>query len=193
MQGQQKIIDEIISSAKTAAASMIEEATAESAEALESLRAELEAEKKAKAEITKRAADDIYSGQVKLGELEAGKILLAAKQRCVAAVYDGVRKRILGAKDEQYLSLLQRLIADSCEDGDEIISAKSDSKRVTEAWVKKVSAAAKKKLTLSKERGDFSGGVILRNAKFDRDLTVDEIVADLKERTVADTAKKLGL
>ena len=193
MQGQQKIIDEIISSAKTAAASMIEEATAESAEALESLRAELEAEKKAKAEITKRAADDIYSGQVKLGELEAGKILLAAKQRCVAAVYDGVRKRILGAKDEQYLSLLQRLIADSCEDGDEIISAKSDSKRVTEAWVKKVSAAAKKKLTLGKERGDFSGGVILRNAKFDRDLTVDEIVADLKERTVADTAKKLGL
>lgn len=35
--------------------------------------------------------------------------------------------------------------------------------------------------------------MILRNGKYDRALTLDEIVADVKERTVADTAKKLGL
>lgn len=193
MQGQQKIIDDIISSAKSIAASVIEEATAEKNESVEKLRAELDAENKANAERDKRAADDVYAGQVKLGELEAGKIMLAAKQRCVAAVYDGVKQRLLSAKDEQYLAVLQKLIVSNCEDGDEIISARSDVKRVTDAWVKKVATAAKKKLTLSKERGDFSGGVILRNDRYDRDLTVDEVVNDLKERTVTDIVAKLGL
>lgn len=193
MVGKQKLIDEILSSAKKTAAAMVEEATAEQTEALAALRKELDAAQAESLARSDKAADDYYSGQVKLGDLEAGKALLHAKQRCVAAVYDGVRDKILRAPDAEYLALLQKLVVEVCEDGDEIIAAKSDAKRVNAAWVKKVSAAAKKKLTLSKEQGDFSGGVILRNPRYDRDLSVDEIVAELKERTVGDTLKALGL
>ena len=167
------MIDDILQSAKTTAAAMVEEAEAERAEAEIALRAEA------------------YSGRVKLGELEAGKIMLDAKQRVVAAVYDGVRARITGAGDAEYLGLMQKLAIEACEDGDEVIPPKGD-KRITAAWVKKAATAAKKKLSLGKTE-DMPGGLILRNGKYDRALTVDEIVADLKERTVADTAKKLGL
>ena len=86
---------------------------------------------------------------------------------------------------------MQKLAVEACEDGDEVIPPKGD-KRITAAWVKKAATAAKKKLSLGKPE-DMPGGLILRNGKYDRALTVDEIVADLKERTVADTAKKLGL
>lgn len=193
MQGQSKIIDDILTSAKKTAAAMIDEATAELDGRLEALRAELEAKLNAEAEKSKAAADSLYDGRIKLGELEAKKVLLKAKQDCVSAVYDGVKQRILSAPDAEYLSILQKLIVAECNDGDEIVVAKSDAKRVTGAWVKKVSAAAGKKLTLSEEKGDFSGGVILRNKKYDRGLTVDEIVEELKERTVADTVKDLEL
>lgn len=192
MQGSQKIIDDIISSAKSAAAAMIEEASAEVEQSLAALREELDRSRE-EAEASARAeADAVYSGRVKLGELEANKIMLDAKQRCVAAVYDGVLAKLLSAPDAQYLAVLQKLIVSSCEDGDEIIAARGD-KRVTEAWVKKVSAAAKKKLALSKEKGDFSGGVIVRNKRYDRSLTAEDIVEELKERTVTDTVKKLSL
>lgn len=193
MRGQNKIIDDIRSSAKSTAASMIEEANAEKAQALAELRAYLDAAAATDVEATARAAEDLYAGQVKLGGLEAGKIMLEARQKCISAVYDGVRDKLLAAPDGEYLAILQSLIVSCCEDGDEIIASQSDSKRVTDAWVKKVSSAAKKKLTLSAEKGNFKGGVILRNKKFDRDLTLDEIIADLKERTISETIKKLGL
>lgn len=193
MQGKQKIIDDILSSARTAASSIVAEAQSEAQAELDELRAELDAAQKeslAKAEI---AAQQLYAGQVKLGELEAGKAMLRAKQACVSAVYYGVKLKILSAPDAEYLKILQSEIVKYCEDGDEIIAAKRDGKRVTAAWVKKVATAAKKKLTLSKEVGDFEGGVILRNVKYDRDLTVDAIVDELKERTIADTVASLGL
>ncbi len=193
MQGKQKLIDDILSSAKKTASAMIAEAEAEQTRELENLRKELDAAQAESLKLAQKSADDYYSGQVKLGDLEAGKTLLRAKQACVSAVYDGVREKILSAPDSEYLALLQKLITDVCEDGDEVIAAKSDGKRVNAAWIKKVNAAAKKKLVLSKEQGDFAGGVILRNARYDRDLSVDEIIAELKDRTIAETVKRLGL
>lgn len=192
MQGQEKIIDELLSSARSTAAAMVEEANAAKEATIAQLREELSLAEEQAAAQAKQKADAVYSGQVKLGELEANKVLLDARQKCVAAVYDGVRERILSAPDAQYLALMQKLIVEVCEDGDEVIAAKSD-KRITAEWVKKVSTAAKKKLTLSATKGDFSGGVVLRNARYDRSLTVDDIVAELKERTVSDTVRKLGI
>ncbi|MBD5132759.1 MAG: hypothetical protein HDT28_09295 [Clostridiales bacterium] len=193
MQGKEKLIDDILSSAKSTAAAMVEEATREVDAEVAALRSSLDEKQKIEREEILGAAQSVYSGQVKLAELESNKVLLQARQDCVNAVYDGVKQKILSAPDAEYLKLLEKLIVSVCEDGDEIVAAKSDAKRVTAAWVKKVATAAKKKLTLSKEAGEFSGGVILRNARYDRDLSVDEIVAELKEATIAETVQKLGL
>ncbi|MDE7464286.1 MAG: hypothetical protein K2M48_04565, partial [Clostridiales bacterium] len=112
---------------------------------------------------------------------------------CGDTLYLDVKAKILKMKDAEYLGLLQRLIADVAENGDEIVASQKDAKRVTAAGVKKVSSAIKKKLTLSKEKGEFEAGVILKNAEYDRDLTLDEIIADLKDRTEPETVKSLGL
>ncbi len=193
MQGKEKMIEEIVGTARKTAVAMVDEATEESKNTLDALRQSLSDDLKHAAEETRELADREYAGRVKLGELEAGKVMLKAKQAAVSEVYDSVRARIISLSDAEYLKLLAKLIASVCEDGDEIVSCKRDAKRVTSAWVKKLSASTKKKLTLSAEKGDFDGGVILRNARFDRDLTVDEIVSELKERTLSDTAKKLGI
>lgn len=143
MQGKENMIDDILQSAKKTAAAMVEEAEAERAEAEAALRAQLEKAKSESDAESARAADQAYSGRVKLGELEAGKIMLGAKQRVVADVYEGLRARIAGAGDAAYLALMQKLVVEACEDGDEVIPPTGD-KRVTAAWVKKVSAAAGK-------------------------------------------------
>lgn len=192
MQGKRDIIDDILQSAKKTAAAMIEEAAKESDDSVESLRKELDAQKSAADENARAAADAEYFGKVKLGELEAGKLLLEKKRECVAAVYAEVEKKLESMKDADYLKLMQKLVTASCEDGDEIIAGKTD-KRITADWVKKVSKAAGKKLSLSKEKRDINGGVIISNAKFEVDLTFGAIVADLKERTESETAARLGL
>lgn len=193
MQGKDKITDAILSGAHRSASAMVDEATQAAAAVEESVRAELESAKKQTELEIKTAADAVYAGAVKLGELERTKITLKARQACVTAVYDRVRELILSQKDADYLAMLKSLIVSVCEDGDEVIAAKADAKRVTAEWVKKVATSAKKKLTLSKTHGEFDGGVILRNKKYDRDLTIDEIVNDLRERTEKETVEKLGL
>lgn len=193
MQGSQNIIDDIISDAKKAAQNMIADAEAERKEADEEAKRVVDAinlDAKQKADV---AAQNAFTGKKKLGELESGKILLRYKRKCVDEVYDLVKQKILAMKDGEYLSFLQDVIKRAALDGDEVIAAKSDQKRVTAAWVKKVSSAIKKKLTLSKNYGDFSGGVILSNGNFDRDFTIDAIVEELKEDTEAETVKNLEL
>ena len=193
MQGKEKIIDDILASARATAAAMIEEATAERDATASALQDKLAESEEAAAQKSQAAADSVYAGQIKLCELEAGKVLLRAKRDCVSAVYDEVKKKILALPDAKYLALLQKLIVKYGENGDEIVACKRDEKRVTAAWVKKVATASKKKLTLSKTRGEFDGGVILRNGKYDRDLTVDELIEGLKEDTESTVVQKLGL
>ena len=192
MQGKDNIIDDILQSAKKTAAAMVEEASAETEQSVEAARAALEKSRLEAQEQAKADAERVYSGAVKLGELEANKILLEKKQRCVSAVYDGLRELMIGLPADKYLEIMQELVVSSCEDGDEIIAAKAD-KRITDAWVKKAGAAAKKKLKLSAEKGEFDAGLILRNEKYDRDFTVDALVAEMRDRTEAETAKLLGL
>lgn len=193
MQGKEKLIDDILSAARRTAAAMIEEANAECEASLSALAKELENSRSSAAAEAERAANDMYSGKIKLCELEAGKIMLEARQNCVAEVYDSVKKKILGAPDKEYLEFLKAVVSPVLSDGDEIVAAKADEKRVTAEFVKKLSAATGKKITLAKERGDFDGGVILRSSTYDRNLTADEIISDLKERTVSETVKRLGL
>ena len=192
MQGDKQLIDDILATAKAAVEAAVNEATENNTAALKKVQAELDAQRaQAEAEI-KAAADRERAGKVKLGELEAGKIMLDAKQRCVSAVYDEVYKKLVGLSNEKYLALMKKLISRTCEDGDEIIASAAD-KSITDAWVKKLGGELKKKLSLSAERGEFSRGVILRNPKCDKSLTFDDIVAELKERTVGDTVARLGL
>ena len=192
MQGKDEMIDDIIRSAEKTAATMIEEASAESDAAIAALEKELDAAKLTTDADAASAAASAYAGKVKLGELEAGKAMLDAKQKCVAAVYDGVRKKLVDMPQAEYLKLMQRLLAPAVEDGDELVAGKSD-KRITAEFVKKLATATKKKVTLAKDKGEFEAGAILRNPRYDRDFTVDAIVAELRERTVTDTVKKLGL
>lgn len=191
MQGKERMIDDILQSAQSTAAAMVAEAEAENRQKLDSLRQKTDDAAKADEAEADEAATRVYSGQVKLGELDAGKIILGVKQECVAAVYDSVKTKVLELPDAKYLAFIAGLVKAEAEDGDEVIISKRDAKRITAAWLKK--CAPKKKLTLSKEQGDFSGGVILRNADYERDLTVDSVVEELKERTLAETVKKLGL
>lgn len=193
MQGKKNIIDDILSSAKKSAEVMIADAEEERTQAEKAVAALLDASQKEAEEQAAQEAENVRRGKLKLGELEAGKILLRYKRACVDEVYKAVKDKILKMKDADYLDLLGKLIGEAAADGDEIVAAKSDSKRVTAAWVKKLSSSTKKKLALSDEKGEFEGGVVLKSHGYDVDLTIDEIITDLKYRTETTTVKDLGL
>lgn len=193
MQGKEGMIENILNGARTAAAAMIDEASCLVKDNTEKLKAELAAKLTAAKADAQTEAQSVYDGLVKLGRLEADKSLLRVKRDCVDAVYRSVRADIVALPDAEYSALMQKLVIRYANDGDEIIISERDAKRITAAWVKKAATAAGKKLTLSKTNGDFECGLILRGDKYDRDLTPDAIVEDLRERTESEVVKVLGL
>lgn len=191
MNGQEAIIAEIIGSAEKAAAGLIAEATAERDAAIESVR-NAEARKKNDAiAAAEQSADAVLARRKTLCNLEARKTELAAKQQMLDAAFAEVMRKTLNMTDHIYRTFMGALIKQYADDGDRVIVAKRDEKRLHAEWLKGVSDACGKRLTLADETHDGNGGVILAGKQCDKNVTLETLINELRERLTAETAKRL--
>ena len=191
MNGQEAIIAEIIGAAEKAAAGLIAEATAERDATIESVR-NAEARKKDDAiAAAEQSAAAVLARRKTLGDLEARKTELAAKQQMLDAAFAEAKRKVLHMTDHIYRDYMGALIRQYAEDGDRVIVAKCDEKRLHAAWLKSVSDESGKQLFLADETHEGSGGVILAGAQCDKNLTLETLINELRERYTAETAKRL--
>ena len=81
------------------------------------------------------------------------------------------------------------LILKYAEDGDEVIISEKDKNRLSSEWLKGLSE--KVSLSLSSCFHNDEGGIILRGKKYDKNLTVSSIIAEVRNLTAATVAKRL--
>lgn len=115
-----------------------------------------------------------------VAELDARKLILDKKKALSDSCFALAEKKITAMKDTDYLKFIAALIQKYGENGDSVIISKSDEKRITAAFVEKLSKELKIKLTLSKSYGNFSGGIILSSNGVDKNLTVSMQISELK-------------
>jgi len=104
-----------------------------------------------------------------------------------ASVADTMRKE----DKKGYLDLITKMIESSADDKDEVIICKKDKDIITQKEIDSISKAIGKKLTLSKEFGDFDGGVMLCGEKFDKNLTFALEFEQIKDEQEEKLAKIL--
>ncbi len=117
-----------------------------------------------------------------VAELERKKLLTAAKQEVVDKTFCRAVNAIKSLSDDEYLSIIKGMIVSSAEDGDTVIVSKLDKERVTEAFIGSIAKKLNIRLTLSKEYGDFDGGVLLSSEGYDKNLTLESELALIRER-----------
>lgn len=140
----------------------------------QALRQELEAKGgKAAAEREERMAS--------VAQLEARKAELAAKQDLLDRTFDRALEKLCALKDDQYIDLLARLIAEASSTGqEEILFSQADRARVGEA------AVAKANELLAKKAGIQAPGVKTGSGK------LDAIVEKVGKAVTAATAAAKG-
>ncbi len=126
-------------------------------------------------------------------QLELRKALLARKREILEDLYAGAKKKISSIAEDQYLGLLKdMIIARSVSGTEEIVVPDSQKDLFTKNFLDSLNKTVRGgRFTLTKEPGDFSWGVVLREGKRVVNLTLDVLFEQLKEKVEPEIAALL--
>lgn len=125
-----------------------------------------------------------------VAELDARKLLLAAKAQVLDSVYAKTLEKLRSLDKEQYSALIFSML-ENAKDGDVVTVSEREKDIVTK---ESLADFAKKKgisLTLADKFGDFDGGVIISENGVDNNFTLEVEVALLREQTETKIAKEI--
>lgn len=187
---KEAIIDKILSDANLKGDAIIGEAN-EKADEIISLAAKQCKDYlyKSKTEID-RLTLEIDERSRSVAELDARKLLLAAKAQVLDSVYAKTLEKLRNLDKEQYSALIFSML-ENAKDGDVVTVSEREKDIVTK---ESLADFAKKKgisLTLADKFGDFDGGVIISENGVDNNFTLEVEVALLREQTETKIAKEI--
>lgn len=189
MEGKQAIINKIIDDAEKKATEMLSVANAKAEESVKKASLWAENYKSAQEEILKKDAAEIVTRKLTVADLDVRKIRLAKKQQAISYVMEKVDEKLRKLDKKSYLKLIERLITESADEGDEILL--SGDGVISSTDIKAMPVVTEKKLIVKKEKGDFLGGVKLIGKICDKDLSFDGLIKNAREEYVAKIAEKL--
>lgn len=189
MDGQQKIIDKILSDAKHDAGEMLSEALKKAEALVAAKQAEADAEYDLSVEEARKAGEEVVRRRLTVADLEVKKLLLSAKKQAVDEAFEESLKKLLALPKEEYTALVESMIASAADDGDVVVISENDKNVLTKAFFDKISAKIGKKLTLSDTFGSFRGGVMLLGKGVDKNLTFESELALLRDEVEPEVAK----
>ena len=189
MDGQQKIIDKILSDATHDAGEMLSEALKKAEALVAAKQSEADAEYDLSVEEARKAGEEVVRRRLTVADLEVKKLLLSAKKQAVDEAFEESLKKLLALPKEEYAALVESMIASAADDGDVVVISENDKNVLTKAVFDKISAKIGKKLTLSDTFGNFRGGVMLLGKGVDKNLTFESELALLRDEVEPEVAK----
>ncbi|MCR4660673.1 MAG: hypothetical protein K5765_01575 [Clostridia bacterium] len=181
MEGKELIIQKIISDAETRAKSTREEGNNKAQEIIEEANQNAKLYKDNYMKDSALEREEIIRRRITVANLEVKKINLSAKKEVILKAFDATIKEV--KKDvKQYKELLTSLLKEA-QDGDTIQIAEADKDIIDNKWV--IDTAKEKyniKITVAKDFGQFSGGFMIIGKSSDKNVTLDLIIEELKEK-----------
>ena len=133
---------------------------------------------------------DIIARAKTVAELDARKLMLAAKRELINRVFDRALEKLMQLDDKSMKSLLLSMLS-GAEDGDVVLLNARGKSLLTE---KDIAAYAKSrgiKLSLCENAGNFRGGLQLIGNGVSKNFTFEVELSLLRERSESDIAKQI--
>lgn len=130
-------------------------------------------------------------------QMEAKKLILAAKQEMLDTAFDQALKQLCSLSPKAYVELLAKLaVAASTTGTEHIIMAQKDRKRygvkvATRANQLLTEAGKTGHLTLSEQSGTFQGGLLLSDGDVEVNCTFETLVRLTRSELASEVAKVL--
>ena len=187
MESISKILD-AISAQSMAETDKIMESSRQEAEELQKLY-EKEA-LKARDNILSKAnaeADGIRQRNLSQAGIESRNLLLSARREAIEKVFAKAAERLASMPDTEKKSLYEKLISRYSGSDEVIVQLNSNDKDKLGRKIKPDGV----KMTIDKENGDFSGGLIIKEKTTETNCTFEVMVENAKKEMVSEVAAML--
>jgi len=197
MTGTEKITKRIIEDAEAKARIIEEQARQEARALMEQARADASQKRE---ELLKKAeadGEESYKRLIAVAGLEGRKEILRAKQEMIDEAFQKALEKVCRLKDQDYQSLLEKMIADAAGDeGGEILLSEKDAKRMDYRFIENINqriAGSGKKgtVTLSAQRIKTAGGFVLKNGEREINSTFEILFGMLRTELESDVVRML--
>ncbi len=187
MDGKNKIIQRIVEDAESKCKDILAKAHSDKDSAVQSAKDNAVVAQQAVESKCAADAEATVANALSNAKLDINKYRLASKQAMIDEVYAKVAKELHSMPPKQYLALITKLIKQHAEQGESVTICSADSSVITAKYLEQFGLG----LTLSAQQGNFDGGIILSNSKYDKVLTLDRLVEDIRRTTDSQVAKML--
>lgn len=186
--GKEEIVERILSDARAEAGKIVKAAEDRAAEIVGAAEKQCEAERAEAEKEAEARAQRIREGRAASARLDGAKLRLAEKRRVIDGVYLRALASLLELGERDSLLLLERLLKENAEAGDEIVFAENFP------YAEKAAAlpvVKERGLSVSKERLPIGGGCVLRGKNCDKDISYPALLAADRETNQAKIALEL--
>ncbi len=187
MNGKENIINKILADAEAKCTEILNVAKSQAEQVADSARQLSEREKQAVETRLEKLATERKGNYLATAQLEARKYRLGKKQELISRCYAMARQRLVDMSASQKAVFIGKLIENFAEEGEVVRISKKDRDVVTQKFLDGFG----KKLTLGKKFIDADGGIVLEASGYDKDITLDKIVATSRESTEVKVAHVL--
>ena len=192
MNGIEKITQRIDAQAQAEVDRILADARDQAEAIAEQAKAQAEAEGAELAARNGQAAADREERLVGAAQMEAKKVILAAKQELVERAYVLALEKLCAMPDEQYTKTLAALLEQAAPDGKgSVIFAPDVKERIGAATVAMANEKLGGSLTVAEETRPMQGGFILSRGNVEVNCTFDTLVRLQKAETAGAVLKKL--
>lgn len=194
MNNQQLIIDNILKEAQDKADNIIQQAQKEAQNNIKMANSKAEEIKKAKFPDRNAYIDELVDRAKVMSDIDARKIITAKKASIIDDVFKLVEADLKSKKYEyDYINIIQTMIIKYAESGDTITFSSKDKQLFNKKFLSELANEIGKKLIFNETYGSFSGGIIISNKSYDKNLTLEMEFATLREEIDGEIYKKIFL
>lgn len=190
------IMAKIIDDARSTAAQTLSDANARAQQIRQ--RAEEEGIKK-RAETmdqARRECIELRDRMLRMAELDQRKAQLAVKREVIEQAFEAALQKMSAMPAKQKLTYMERLIVDNAQGDEEIVVSAEDAKLFDAGYIGRLNAELTKigkisGLTLSDERREMDGGVILKKNGMEVNCTFRAMLNQIRPSLEASVAQML--
>lgn len=191
----EQVVEKILADAKAEADKIKKQAEDQDAAEQAKLTEQLNEYKKQTEILAKKAGEDEKSHILAAARMDIAKEYLAEKRKILDEVFEQARQQLQNLPDEEYRTLIKKLILDAVETGDEEVIIDTNENRIDHEFIKQInrelSSGYKGNLRLSDQRQDLGAGFILKRDKVRINVSIEVLLNQARKELEIELAKDL--
>ncbi len=191
----EQVIEKILADARAEADKIKKQADGKQANEQAKLSEQLDEYKKQTEILAQQAGEDEKSHILAAARMDIAKQLLAEKRKILDEVFEQARRQLQNLPDEEYHSLIKKLLLDAVETGDEEVIVDTNENRISEELIKEVNQQLgpdrKGNLKLSGQKQNIGAGFVLARGKVKTNVSIEVLLDQARKELEIELAKEL--